>query len=324
MPVAKYTKRAPRREKQQQTRKVRYRFHVHYLNKQKGGRLHDIATFRSACSPEGASAQLRVIQTLKSPEEGDDYIHVLKSAMNGQDLVVKIQEPGQMLNAELTVHSHLMGCNNIIRYVCDFSCLLDITWNKPLEAPRFLCDLHGVPRHIIIMEYINNDLANFLGGEHEIGNELFGSLVQQAGFAMLDFHINKHVCHGDINRGNILLHIDKDTKNLSYTICGRTNCVNTLGHEVIYIDFQRGHIVDDSETNSNSNMYSNTISISNSNATNKINKSAARDELSLLLQLMSKWTRNTEYTRQLHDAMRTIMVSKTVEDMLDCIESFGV
>ena len=303
-----------------QTRKFRHRINVRYLKKQRGGRLHEISTFRTACSPDSTSTQLRIVRTLKSPEDDIDYIHVLKSAMNRQDLVVKIQDSGQMLSAELTIHNHLLGCNNIIRYVCDFGCLLDITWNKPSEKPRFLCDTDGAPRHIIVMEYINNNLAQFLGGEHDIGNELFGSLVQQAGFALLDFHINKHVCHCDINRGNILLQIDEDVKELTYTICGRTNRVNTLGHEVIYIDFQRGHILDDQVANSNSNS---NISVRGDKVT-KINRIAARDELSLLFELMSKWTRNDDYKQRLQDAMRSIMASKREEDMLECVESFTI
>lgn len=310
--------------KGRRTRKLRRpEIYVKYLKKQKGGRLHDITTtFQSICTPEDASAKIRVIQTLKSPEEGDDFIHVLKSAVDNQDVVIKIQDPGYALNAELMIHNHLRGCNNIIRYICDFRCLLDISWKKPIEMPRCLCDSTGEPKHIIVMEYINSDLAQFLG-QDTIDNELFCSVVKQAGFALLDFHINKSVWHNDINRGNILLHIDNDVKNLIYTICGRDIVVNTLGHEVIYIDFQRGHIVGDIDNDSNTNEYviTNNNNIIADSKIMKINTRGARDEISHLFQLMSRWTTHDVYKARLEGLMWAIMKCKTCEEMLSCIES---
>lgn len=264
---------------------------VKYLKKQKGARLHDIVTtFQSVCTPEDANVKLHV-----SPEQ--DVYYILKSAVENQDVVIKVQDIGKTLFSELTIHDRLRdGCNNIVRYICNFNCLLDIIWYKPLEKPLYVCDNDGKMKHILVMEYINNDLAKYLE-RMDIENEIFCSIVKQAGFAMLDFHINKFVCHGGINRGNILLHIDNNMKDLTYTINGQKLVVNTLGYEIIYTDFQRGRILD-------------------SCCSTKINTILVRDELSLLYELMSRWTINNDYKVRLQELMKSIMMSKTVEEMV--------
>lgn len=299
------------------TRKLKqkqYEMYLNYLKKQKGGRLEYINTFRSACSPEDASTKIKVIKTIKSPEEGDDYIHVLKS---DHDVIVKIQEPGPLVISELKIHNHLLGSNNVINYICEFTCLLDISWNKPIENPCYLCDNNGEVKHILVMEYINNDLANFLQ-TNDYDNKVFESLVKQAGFALLDFHLNKGVCHNDINRGNILLQIDNTVKELTYKFYMKDHVVNTYGYEVIYIDFQRGYILGNDNNNNNSDT-NNLLYPTNKFRPSRF--STARDELTTLYHLMSIWT--PRHSTRLKELTNAVFNSKNEDELVGCISMFS-
>lgn len=243
------------------------------MYKQRGGRNTTNATFKTICNPRDASAKLIGLHSIKTPEEGDDYIHVVKSTFQNKELVVKMQEPGRMVSMELNIHNKIKLCNNVIKYICDFECLFDnLIWNNPLETPQYFCNNDGEPMHIIVMEYINNDVAEFLSSE-VYDDAILSSIVKQAGLALLDFHINHGVCHNGINRGNILLKIDpNNSRHLTYTIKDNIAHINTHGHEVVYIDFQRGSLIDE-----------------RNNANNVLQQ--AIDEISLLYELMSKWAK---------------------------------
>jgi serine/threonine protein kinase len=306
-----YSKKSLKSHKKESSRKSKPAPDVYllHLQKQKGGRLANLTTFKPVCSSEGASAKLKAIKTLKAPDESDEFIHVLKSMMDDKELIVKIQEPGRMVDMEIAIQKRLEGCNNIIRHICHVQCLLDISWNKPLEAPRFLCDSSGIPKIMLIMEYINNDLAKFLGTNSVPTNVLY-SLVKQAGFAMIEFHIHKYVCHNDINRGNILLHSDSP-KNILYTFHNHDDyVVNTYGYEVIFIDFQRGNIFD--------------IDFHNNSKNDSIVFQLARDEISLMYELMSKWTPQLHYANALRELMNSIMKSTSTDEMIALISGFSI
>lgn len=294
-----------------------------------------MSSFKTICSAEGAHAKLIGMKSLKTPDEDDEFIHVIKSIMDDRELVVKVQEPGRMLSMELTIHKLLQGCNNIVNYICDFECLFDnIIWNKPIVSPRYFCDKSGNKLHLIVMEYINNDLAKYMGTT-DINDTVLKSLVRQSGFAMLNFHVNYNVCHNDINRGNILLDIG-DEKELTYTINNNTVTVNTHGYEIVYIDFQRGNIID-SQSNNN-NFKPNRYNMNNMNGINNINNTLdnalrassstyisfqfARDELALLYELMSKWTKNKEYKLSLQKLMNNIMECDSTDNLFMLINNF--
>ena len=284
-----------------------------------------MSTFKPICSAEGAHAKLVALKSLKTPDEGDEFIHVIKSAMDDKELVVKVQEPGRMLNMELTIHKLLQGVNNIINYICDYECLFDnLIWHKALNSPRTFCDTSGDKLHLIVMEYINNDLAEYMGTT-EINTTILNSIVKQGGFAMLNFHINYNVCHNDINRGNILLDIG-EAKELTYTINTNTVSVNTYGYEIIYIDFQRGNIIDviNNYNNNFVNNFQNNISVKSSKSTNDISFQLARDEIALLYELMSKWTNNKVYKVELQQLMNDVMLCDSTDNLFIIINNFTI
>lgn len=275
--------------------------YLKYLHKQKGGRIANLTTFKSVCNPETASVQLIGLRSLKTPEESDDFVHVIKSAIDKSPIVVKVQEPGRMLKMELDIQKRLRNCNNVVNYICDFECLFDnFIWSKPLQTPRTFCDKKGSALHLIVMEYINNDLANYMESE-SISKEVLCSLVKQAGYALLDFHINCNVSHNDINRGNVLLDVGIP-KTLSYTINEYTATVDTMGVEIVFIDFQRGNI--------------------HEGADEPLAVQLANDELSLVYELMSKWTH--EYKAPLQRLMYDIMETKSLKQLFSIINEFVI
>lgn len=316
------------RNSKSKTRKISKKntVYLHHLHKTKGGRIENMTSFKPVCSAEGAHAKLIGVKSLKTPDEADEFIHVIKSAMDDKELVVKVQEPGHMLSMELTIHKLLQGCNNIINYICDFECLFDnVIWNKPINTPRYFCDTSGDKLHLIVMEYINNDLAEYLGA-NEIDKIIFDSIVKQSGFAMLNFHINYNVCHNDINRGNILLDIG-DAKELTYTINNNTVTIDTHGYEIVYIDFQRGNIIEVNDYNIGNTVYNtnNNFNIYNANISSaNVLFQFARDELALLYELLSKWTKNKEYKILLQKLMNNIMECETTDTLFELIDKFTV
>lgn len=268
------------------------------LSKTKGGRIPNLNTFKIACTEEDAHAKLIGFKSLKSPEETDDFVHVvLKMETRPTTLVAKLQEPGRLLSMELNIQKKLQYQSNIVHYICDFSCIFDsIIWKTPLRAPERFCVEKGTLYHMILMEYIPWDLANFLETQH-YDETILQSLVQQVGLSLLEIHINHGISHNDIHRGNVLLDIDTP-KDIVYTIGDFTKKVPTHGHEVVWIDFQRGNILEDVDTGTMCQL--------------------ASDEVSLAFELMSKWVK-PEYKDDLQKRMRNVMLSKNIPELLDSI-----
>ena len=241
------------------------------------------------------------MKSLQSQDETDDFVHVVlaKLERNNTNLIVKLQEPGRLLPMELHIQHILKHQNNIIRYICDFSCTFDaIVWKKPirtLDTHQFCID-KGVRYHMILMEYIQHDLANFL--ENSSYNEtILRSLILQVGLSLLEIHINHGISHNDIHRGNVLLDIDTP-KDIVYTIGECTKTVSTYGHEVIFIDFQRGNILGKDDT-------ANLCQL-------------ASDEISLAFERMGKWVKS-EYKSLLQELMRRTMECKNTKGLFDSI-----
>jgi serine/threonine protein kinase len=281
-----------------QTRKSKRKtLNLKYMPKMIGrGRIQNMTTFKTVCNPKDANAKLIGLKSLKVPEESDDFVHVALAQMKDKELIIKLQSPGILLKRELEIHSQLKGQNNIIGFVCDFPCLFG---THPLTKPSSLCEDSGTPYHIIVMESINNNLSVFLEND-SYTDEMFYSIIQQSGLSLLEIHINHGICHGDINKGNILLECGTP-KEIRYKIGDLEKTVNTLGNEIIWIDFQRGtqfKVKDDS-----------------------IIFQTANDEISLTYELMSKWVKNTSHKSHLIKLMNDVMKSETVEELFRIITS---
>lgn len=278
--------------------------YLKFLGKRGGSRIENMTTLQSVCSPEGAHAKLVAKHSVKPPHEADDFIHVIQSAVGTKDVIVKVQEPGRMLDMELKIQRKINHLPNIVKYICDFSCKFDqIVWMKPIHKPRTLCDAEGIPLHIIVMEYINNTLDGFLESE-TCTDTILNSIVKQVGFTLLDIHINYGISHNDLNRGNILLNVG-NPETITYTFGDIIRSVNTEGHLVVLIDFQRSSFVDESD---------------------EFNYRVvqAGDEISLVYELLKKWipTGKTERKTKLHALMQEIMSASSLQEIVDCIDGY--
>jgi len=272
------------------------------MPKMRGGRNTDVTSFRTVCNKEAAHLQLQGIRTLKSPTDSDDFVHVALSAIGDKEVIVKLQDSGPPLQRELDIQKLLSAHPNVITYICHFPCVFDsILWGKALEAPTSVCNREGTEYHMIIMEYINNDISTFL--ERDIcTNEILLSIIRQIGLALLEFHINYGISHNDINRGNLLLQCET-SRDILYKIGSLETTVNTCGYTCIYIDFQRGTLLHKEDP--------------------EIFLVLAIDEITLAYYLMSKWTTNAEHKAVLNRYMNSIMAANTLEEVWNCICTEG-
>lgn len=286
-----------------QTRKVRRPVcYLKHLPKQRGGRLYNLTTFKAVCSPEGAHGKLLAEKTLKSPDDSDDYVQVIKSKMEDTELIVKVQEKGRLLNRELEIQKLLENQNNVIKFVCSFECNFDrIVWDKPLETPRSFCDKTGDKLTLIIMEYINNDLAEFME-TNTYTNEILTSLLKQLGMCLLEIHINHGISHNDLNRGNILLDIDTP-KEIKYSVGTLNTTIQTHGYEIILIDFQRSTI---SKTKSPKDILQYAI-----------------DEISLAYDIISRWTTNPSVRTYIQDLVNRVPKISSKRELFNLINSIN-
>lgn len=280
-------------------KRKRYNILLQHLPKSKGGRIPNLTTFKIACTQEDTHAKLVGLKSLKSPEETDDFVHVVltKLETNPTPLVAKLQEPGRLLSMELNIQKKLQHQNNVIRYICEFSCRFDsVIWKTPLRAPERMCVEKGTLYHMILMEHIPMDLANFLE-THQYDAAILQSLIVQVGLSLMEIHIRHGIRHNAIHRGNVLLDIDTP-KEIVYTIGEFSRTVPTYGYEVVWIDFQRGNILDIEDGGTMCQL--------------------ASDEVSLALELMRKWVK-PEYKDDLQTRMRNVMMGHTITELLDAI-----
>lgn len=276
--------------------------HLRLLSKKGGSRNESLTTFKAVCSPETAHAKLFPIQSIKTPDEADEFIHVIQSLVDNKDVIVKVQEPGRMLTMELSIQTLLSSHPNVVRYVCDFECTFNqLLWRQPMYTPRTFCDNEGSPLHILVMEYINNSLDTFLESANYTNNAL-RSIVKQIGFALLDIHVHYGISHNDLNRGNILLHVGSPDI-LTYTFNDDVKRVDTEGYLVVLIDFQRSSLVDETDER-------------------EYRVIQAADEISLAYELMKKWTRNEEHKLKLYSIMMDVMNMTDLSQIMDRIDSF--
>ena len=269
-------------------------FFLEYLPKQRGGRHYNLTTFKTLCSPEGAHGKLLATKSLKAPDDADDYVHIIQSKMKNDDLIVKVQEKGRMLSKELKVQEILNGQPNIVSYICSFECNFDrLVWNKPIDIPRTFCDNTGDPLTLIIMEYINNDLAEFLE-KGEYTKEILTSILRQGGLCLFNNHINFGISHNDLNRGNILLDIDKP-KDITYKYGTIETKVNTLGYELIFVDFQRSSF-----------LAANSV---------KLRFEYAVDKIGLLYDVISRWIKDPEIKEKLKILIERVTAMKSKKSL---------
>jgi serine/threonine protein kinase len=332
-------------------KKTHIRINLTYLPKKGGSRHEGLTTFKTSCDSKDSQAHLLVTKSIKAPEENTDFVHVLESTYKNTTFVIKVLEPSYQVYKELAIHKLLSDQPNIVQYICDFQCNVDnLIITKPINQPYQLCTDDGQPFHIIVMEHINTDLAEYLKS-NDVPEHIFVSIVKQIGFCLLNIHVNYSISHNDINRGNLLLKIDNTNqqKEITYTIHNNISTVQTYGHEFILIDFERGSILDQKYTNvfrAYVNIYNNMINnnYDNYNEYNNINNNMsnlnntekayrkygsyvvlqARDEITIAYSLLSRWTSSPKYKTAIKSIAEQINETKPLNRLFSLIDTFTV
>lgn len=337
--------------KKTRKKKTHIRLNLTYLPKRGGSRHEGLATFKTICNSKEGQAQLLIKKSIKTPEENTDFVHVLESTYNNTTLIVKVLEPSNQVYKELAIHKLLYDQPNIVQYICDFQCNVDkLIISSPINHPYQLCTDNGQPLHIIVMEYINTDLAEYLRNNN-VPEHIFISIVKQIGFCLTNIHVNYSISHNDINRGNLLLKIDKSAsqKELTYTIHNNTSTVQTYGYEFIIIDFERGSILDNKYMNifrAYINIYNNMINNNydnyneydniNNNMNNLSNTEKAYrkygsyvvvqaiDEITIAYNLLSRWASSPKYKTAIKSFSEQISETKSLNKLFSLIDNFTV
>jgi len=121
-----------------------------YLPKHKGGRLRNVATFRTAWNIE---------KTLQSADEATDtFAHVGIAKLLEQEVVIKIMPADEKLplrEQEVLRVFQERPHKNIVQGICTFTCKDNpIRWQKRIIVPQPLCNGNLTSFIIVVQEYI--------------------------------------------------------------------------------------------------------------------------------------------------------------------------
>jgi hypothetical protein len=222
---------------------------LYKLQKKGGGRIKMMETYSTIClensdkTPSNWIVPVKSLKTMQD-ESYDEFVHVM-TAMIKDDIpiIVKIQEDSRMLRTELQIMKILKqhSVPNTAYYICYFSCSDTFTrLSKPINGSDRLCIGGTDVIHIILMEYVTEDITSILDKCNF--NQLV-SILQQSMFFIGTIGLNHNITHGDLHSGNVLIRPCKLDKIVTYKILDQTINVNTYGYEVVFIDFQRSRIV---------------------------------------------------------------------------------
>lgn len=274
------------------------------LKKQKGGRIHDVETFRVTCSSfskENTSSWLVAKDTIKLPSEAmyDDFVHLIKANMKNTDIIVKMQNPGLMASKELTVLEFfkLHNTPNIVPYICSFTCNDNLTkWSNTVKEMKGFCKGGSEPIQLILLDYITNTITDIL--QKEVSEDIFQSIIKQLGYIYIHTYMEYGFTHGDIHSGNILVDIDIPKIN-TYKIQGTTYSVDTKGYEPMLIDFQRGMLKP--EMNEEGRIL------------------YLQNDLSMLYDMLGKQSNTYKY--RLESVAQKIFITDTLDEMIELINT---
>lgn len=289
-----------------QTRKQKRKPHIYIqkLKKQKGGRIHNVETFRAMCSTsvkENTASWLVAKDTLKFPDEAmyDEFIHLLKANMKNANIVIKMQTPGLMSSKEIHVLEFFKQHNtpNIVPYICSFTCQDTLSkWLEPIKENTGICKGGPDTMQIILLDYIPNSITDIFN--KNISEEIFQSIVKQLGYIYIFTYTEYGFTHGDIHSGNIVVDIDTP-KTIHYTIDNIVYSVPTEGYEPMLIDFQRGMLKP--EMNKEGRILS------------------LQNDLSMLYDILGKQSK--QYKTRLERLAQLLFISDTIDEMLELVNT---
>lgn len=279
------------------------KFYIQKLAKQKGGRIHNVETYKITCSksPKQNTAWLLTKQSLKLPNEAmyDEFVHLLKARMNHSDIVVKMQLPGLMASKEQKVLDFFQNNHtpNIVPYICSFTCKDNLNnWMDEIHHSQPFCKGGPDTVQLFLLDYIEHNISDIF--HRELNEVIFKSIVTQLGYIYAHTYIEYGFTHGDIHCGNILVDIDTPKIN-QYVIDNKQYYVDTKGYEPMLIDFQRGMLKH--ETNTDSRFFS------------------LQNDVSMLYDILAK--QSPKYKQRLETVAQDIFMTDNLDEIIQLINS---
>jgi serine/threonine protein kinase len=213
------------------------------LNKCPNSRITGMESYKVNCSKN----LLLGYRTIKASEETsshkDDFVHVVISRLKdyNKPVIVKVyDENNYYLNTEIKILQKINGFRNTAQLICEFTC--NDSKNKYITKItnhlRFCGD--GLNKiHVFVFEYIPyGDISDFLLKNPNI--DIIKSLILQITCTIIQLASIYHICHGDINSGNILIDITNETT-IDYCIDEEIVTIQTYGIIPKMIDYGRSY-----------------------------------------------------------------------------------
>lgn len=215
-----------------------------HLLKQKRSRFNDVNTIKIEKNTNCKNDKIVGIKSLKSSEEmGSDinnFVSIIQSKLENYNnpVIVKIHDViNIMVLKELAAIRQLKGFDNVVKYICDFSCMDDKSrWANKINEPVTFCNNKQDNLHFIVMEYVSNgDISEYVKKASLIE---IRSLLIQLVFTILILGTKYKMNHGDLNTGNILIQ-STTKKRIVYQYRNKTYYVKSCGIMPVLIDFGR-------------------------------------------------------------------------------------
>jgi serine/threonine protein kinase len=215
-----------------------------HLLKQKRSRFNDVNTIKIEKNTNCKNNKIVGIKSLKSSEEMgsdiDNFVSIIQSKLENYNnpVIVKIHDARNiMVLKELAAMRRLKGFDNVVKYICDFSCMDDKSrWANKINEPVTFCNNKQDNLHFIVMEYVSNgDISEYVKKASLIE---IRSLLIQLVFTILILGTKYKMNHGDLNTGNILIQ-STTKKRIVYQYRNKTYYVKSCGIMPVLIDFGR-------------------------------------------------------------------------------------
>lgn len=215
-----------------------------HLLKQKRSRFNDVNTIKLEKNTKCKNNKIVGIKSLKSSEESgndiDNFVSIIQSKLENYDnpVIVKIHDARNiMVLKELAAMRRLKGFENVVKYICDFSCMDDKSrWANKINEPVTFCNNKQDKLHFIVMEYVSSgDISEYMKKASLIE---IRCLIIQLVFTILILGTKYKMNHGDLNTGNILIQ-STTKKRIVYQYRNKSYYVKSCGIIPVLIDFGR-------------------------------------------------------------------------------------
>lgn len=181
------------------------------------------------------------IESMKSSDEADEFVHVIRSVLHqhGLSVVVKIHDThSYFVEKELFALNRLADFENSVKKICDFSCLDDKSrWKNMIHSPVKFCNNKHDKLHFIVLEYNENgDVESFL--TKNPSRPTICSLFLQIELVIMKLALDYGISHGDLNSGNMMISTTEKSR-IHYRVLDKEYRITSYGILPKLIDYGR-------------------------------------------------------------------------------------